>query len=112
MEARELLTLVKSLDPQNRIRLYLTLAQQLTIRGREAYSYDAERARGTYKGFNELLHSLLGHVQALESDAPRCTDEEFSERLFGFAERLGVQAHLRLALDAVASMITTHGNHP
>lgn len=103
MEATNLLKLVESLDRRNRIRLYLALAHQLTVRGREAYFYPADSAKAASKGFNELQHSLLGYVRALESDSPRCSDEEFPGRLFGFARKLGLETHLRLALDAVAS---------
>jgi hypothetical protein len=101
MESGQLLEVMKRLDRQGRVRFYLSLAMQLTVRGREAYSYQPERAREVLKGINELLHSVVGHTQAVNSDSPRTPDEEFSARLFDFAKRLGVGAHLPLALDAI-----------
>lgn len=101
MEAAQLLDVVKHLDRQGRLRLYVALGLQLTIRGRGAYSYQSEKAKETLKALNEMMHSLLGHVLALESDSPRTPDEEVSARIFGYAEKLGVKADLSLALDAV-----------
>ena len=101
MEAGRILEVVKQLDRQGRLRLYIALALQLTIRGREAYAYQRETGGETAKGLNELLHSVIGQALAVQSDSPTTSDEEVFARLFGFAEKLGVRAHLSLALDAL-----------
>ena len=101
MEAAQFLDFVRQLDRQGRLRLYIALGLQLTIRGREAYFYESEKAKEALKSLNELIHSLLGHALALESDAPRTPDEEFSAKLFRHAEVLRVRGHLSLALDAI-----------
>jgi hypothetical protein len=103
METDQLLELVKQLDQQGRVRLYMAVALELTVGAREAYFYPPEKAKETLRGLNELIHSLLGHALAVSSNSARTPDEEVAARMFGFAEKLGVRPNLSLALDAVPS---------
>jgi hypothetical protein len=112
METAQLLEIMTRLDRQDRVRLYISLALQLTIRGREAYSYEPERAKETLTGLNELVHSVLGQALAVNSDSRRTPDEEVAARLFGFAQKLQVGAHLSLALDAIPRRALSSRDRP
>jgi hypothetical protein len=102
MDVSRLADLVKKLDREAQMRLYLKLAHQLTIRARETYASDPAIAKQTLEGINELQHKLLGQVSALMVDAKRYPDETFVRVIFGTAEQRGIGLHLALALQAVA----------
>jgi hypothetical protein len=101
MESRRLHEIVNGLNRMDRILFYLRLCVELTVRAREAYSYQPETAKHRLKGMNELQHSIIGHIRGQVSESPTTPEGTFAERLPGFAEKLGVARDLSVALDSL-----------
>jgi hypothetical protein len=106
MDSAEILELIGRLDRRELMTFYLRLAVELTISAREASSYAGEKAVEKLKALNEFQHTLLGHIRDLHTDSPRSRCEVFAQRMFGYAETLGIASDLSRALRSVSAKVS------